>query len=97
MPLSTSQGERGKHIALSRRLGNKEKSQNICLYGHNIDARQRIDFDKLLKVFQDAVIVTRELSIRFIDIIQDKLRDNTRDAYNCHIRLYNHMSVKKRA
>ncbi|KAH6661757.1 heterokaryon incompatibility protein-domain-containing protein [Halenospora varia] len=63
----TEGGERGRYIALSHCWGNLNESQKFCTFGCNIDSlRKGIDFDKLPKTFQDAVIVTRELGERFL-------------------------------
>jgi hypothetical protein len=60
---STNQDERGRYIALSHRWG----GQQFCTYHCNIDAlRESINFGELPKTFQDAIIVTRELGVRFL-------------------------------
>ncbi|KAF4622802.1 hypothetical protein G7Y89_g14223 [Cudoniella acicularis] len=77
----TTKGERGRYIALSHCWGKLKENQKFCTYGHNIAIlRERIDFGKLPKTFQDAVTVTRGLGERFlwidsICIIQDDLKD----------------------
>ncbi|KAF4622831.1 hypothetical protein G7Y89_g14193 [Cudoniella acicularis] len=82
----TNGDEQGKYIALSHCWGILQESKKFCTYGHNIAALcESIDFNKLPKTFQDAVIVTRELGKRFlwidsICIIQDDKDDWDRES-----------------
>jgi hypothetical protein len=64
-----SRNERGKYIALSHCWGKLEEIQKkfFCTYECNINKRcKSIDYGSLPKSFQDAVIITRALGIRFL-------------------------------
>lgn len=78
--------ETGKYIALSHRWGIGKAWRESRLTSKTLAAFQtQIDFQKLPGTFQDAVIITRTLGIRFlwIDslcIVQDNLEDWDREA-----------------
>jgi hypothetical protein len=60
----TREGERGKYIALSHRWGN---GSFLTTTVNNLnDFRKRINFTQLPQTFQDAVVVTRRLGIRYL-------------------------------
>jgi hypothetical protein len=75
----TDELEFGKYVALSHRWGEGDKE--FLTLESNIDDRcKSIEFDMLPKTFQDAIIVTRMLGLRFIwidsiCIVQDSRSD----------------------
>jgi hypothetical protein len=70
-----------RYIALSHRWGSQSQHQNFCTYTANIEHHQRgIQVADLPQTFQDAINVTRALSIQYlwvdsICIIQDDAQD----------------------
>jgi hypothetical protein len=63
----TKEGEQGRYIALSHCWGQLKEGRKFCTYQCNLQDRYKsIDFKKLPKTFQDAVIVTRGLGKRFL-------------------------------
>lgn len=78
---SSKQGEAERYAALSHRWEARNELETFCLFRSNIEElHSNIDFNKLPKTFQDAIIVTRALDIQFlwIDslcIIQDDSED----------------------
>ena len=91
----TTTGEKGKFIALSHRWGDSKAHPVFRTNSSNIEAFQKhIDFVQLPQTFQDAVVVTQRLGVRFlwIDslcIIQDDPQDwetqsvLMEDVFNC--------------
>lgn len=81
--LFVSKGSRGRYIALSHKWGTSRPMRTLR---GNIDKlSERIDFTHLPKTFQDVVLVTRKLGIRYlwIDslcIVQDDEEDWRREA-----------------
>jgi hypothetical protein len=62
-----SPGETGKYITLSHRWGDPRLHPTFCTYRCNLESRlQGIEFDELPKTFQDAVIMTRALGVRYL-------------------------------
>ncbi|KIX10701.1 uncharacterized protein Z518_01785 [Rhinocladiella mackenziei CBS 650.93] len=73
--------ETGRYLALSHRWGDPAEHRRFCtIRANHHDFERSIGFDQLPKTFQDAVIVTRGLGVRFlwIDslcIVQDDPED----------------------
>jgi hypothetical protein len=62
--LSKEDAPRGGYMTLSHRWGSQEI---VTLNSQNLDNfREKIDFEKLPKTFQDAAIITRKLGIRYL-------------------------------
>ncbi|EQB54101.1 hypothetical protein CGLO_06102 [Colletotrichum gloeosporioides Cg-14] len=65
--LIETQDSHGKYLALSHPWGDPKKHSHFCTYTGNIEKYKKgIDFDALPNTFQDAVTLTRQLSVQYL-------------------------------